>query len=404
MKSALSVPPTIGALAVVLALPLVMCLGACNNSVAIGNQTVDAHGDIAVGNATGGTSGPGTGGVTGVGGAASGGSTGRGGASGGAGGGSLVDAPAAGGSGGGLGGDASVGSGGTVGSGGAGVGGTGGGGSGGTTTTCALRGESCVTSSCCGTLICSNAMGSSTCLESYPPPADSGTGTGGTGGAGGGAGGGGGSTGTGGSGGSTCPKLPSCNWCSGENVVDGSGCVTGWRCANGADPCTTQPCSASGPCASGYTCGSDMLCWPIGTGGAGGGGGSTGTGGTGGSGGSTGTGGYVGVSCGGPTCSPGENCCVSETPASLTCTSSTSCGDLLVTCDGPEDCGGTGHQCCMPSGAIIQTTCTTGSCLVGLAMCHTAADCPQGQSCCPGMLFGYSYRSCQATPSSTLCL
>ena len=57
-----------------------------------------------------------------------------------------------------------------------------GGGSGGTTTKCALRGESCVTSSCCAPLICSNATGSSIRLESYLPPADSGTGTGGTGG------------------------------------------------------------------------------------------------------------------------------------------------------------------------------------------------------------------------------
>jgi hypothetical protein len=51
----------------------------------------------------------------------------------------------------------------------------------------------------------------------------------------------------------------------------------------------------------------------------------------------------------------------------------------------------------MPSGAISQTTCTTGSCLVGLAMCHTIADCPQGQFCCPAVFLGYQYSSCQTS-------
>jgi hypothetical protein len=83
--------------------------------------------------------------------------------------------------------------------------------------------------------------------------------------------------------------------------------------------------------------------------------------------------------------------------AYMECTTQTTCGDLLVTCDGPEDCGGVGHQCCMPSGAAIQTTCITGSCLTGLAMCHATADCPQGQSCCPAKIMGYQYSACQTS-------
>ncbi len=287
-----------------------------------GAQTGDAARDVK-GTLGGSGGGAGVGGVTGTGGAggaASGGSTGHGGASGGSGG-SVIDAPIAGE----AGSDAPLGG-----------GGSGGSGTGGTTTTCALRGEACAARSCCVPLICSNATGVPTCLESYPPPADSGAEAGSTGGLGGGTGG------TGGSGGAT-----------GTGGTGGSGGATG-------------------------------------TGGTGGSGGATGTGGTGGS------GGYAGVDCGGFTCTSGKICCVSQMLAYLSCTPSTSCSDFLVTCDGPEDCGGAGHQCCLPSGALIQTTCTTGSCLAGLAMCHTAADCEQGQTCCPGNLMGYAYSSCQS--------
>jgi hypothetical protein len=90
--------------------------------------------------------------------------------------------------------------------------------------------------------------------------ADGGPGTGGKTGSGG--IGTGGTNETGGIGGGTCPELPSCNWCGGQNVVDANGCVTGWLCANGADPCKTQPCDSSSPCAAGYTC-SNQLCWSV---------------------------------------------------------------------------------------------------------------------------------------------
>jgi hypothetical protein len=92
-----------------------------------------------------------------------------------------------------------------------------------------------------------------------------------------------------------------------------------------------------------------------------------------------------------------ENAACSDwAPASEGCSAASACaGDLAVICDGPRDCGGAGDQCCTPSGALIQTSCVSGSCLVGLAMCHSSSDCPQGQNCCPAILFGYTYRTCQ---------
>ena len=82
MKSALSVQPSLGALAIALVLPSMMCLGACNKSVAIGNQAVDAHGDTTsdTANGTGGTGGTG-GMLTSGGGAGSGGTVATGGIS-----------------------------------------------------------------------------------------------------------------------------------------------------------------------------------------------------------------------------------------------------------------------------------------------------------------------------------
>lgn len=59
-----------------------------------------------------------------------------------------------------------------------------------------------------------------------------------------------------------CPPLPSCNWCGGAPTYDASGCVLYWTCANGVNPCTTQPCSSSQDCKAGETCDSSGLCWP----------------------------------------------------------------------------------------------------------------------------------------------
>ena len=84
------------------------------------------------------------------------------------------------------------------------------------------------------------------------------------GGAGGGVGGGTGGSIAGGMGGGTggspaCEPMPSCNWCGGSPKIDGAGCVVGYVCANGVDPCKTQPCGSSVDCAGGMC--QDQLCW-----------------------------------------------------------------------------------------------------------------------------------------------
>ena len=68
-----------------------------------------------------------------------------------------------------------------------------------------------------------------------------------------------------------------------------------------------------------------------------------------------------------------------------------------MSCDGPEDCGGAGQKWCMPSGAHMQTSCTSGNCMVvpGLAMCHGSADCSVGENCCRVTAYGYTYGVCQ---------
>jgi hypothetical protein len=58
-----------------------------------------------------------------------------------------------------------------------------------------------------------------------------------------------------------CPAAPACNWCNGTEKKDSKGCVVGYICKNGADPCTTQPCSQGG-CKQNEQCRSDELCWP----------------------------------------------------------------------------------------------------------------------------------------------
>jgi len=50
--------------------------------------------------------------------------------------------------------------------------------------------------------------------------------------------------------GATCPGLPSCNWCDGVDVFDADGCVVGYRCWNGVDPCQTDPCENEADCAN----------------------------------------------------------------------------------------------------------------------------------------------------------
>lgn len=60
---------------------------------------------------------------------------------------------------------------------------------------------------------------------------------------------------------SRCPPLPACNWCGGQHVKDSSGCTVGYVCANGANPCGTQPCYQDSDCPPTHVCESDQLCW-----------------------------------------------------------------------------------------------------------------------------------------------
>jgi hypothetical protein len=71
----------------------------------------------------------------------------------------------------------------------------------------------------------------------------------------------GGQTGTGATGGECDPPL-SCNWCSGTTVYDADGCVVGYVCANGVDPCSTSACQDKTDCDPEDVCGADGLCWP----------------------------------------------------------------------------------------------------------------------------------------------
>jgi hypothetical protein len=77
-------------------------------------------------------------------------------------------------------------------------------------------------------------------------------------------------TSTSGTGGSTtssgttvdCPSPLSCNWCGGTNVVDAQGCIVGYLCPNGVDPCETSPCVSNSDCPPGAYCSDEGLCWP----------------------------------------------------------------------------------------------------------------------------------------------
>jgi len=58
--------------------------------------------------------------------------------------------------------------------------------------------------------------------------------------------------------------MPDCNWCGGETIYDENGCFVRYVCANGADPCQTDPCFGPGDCGPNEVC-QDMLCWPNGS-------------------------------------------------------------------------------------------------------------------------------------------
>jgi hypothetical protein len=203
-------------------------------------------------------------------------------------------------------------------------------------------------------------------------------GSGGSGGLGGSAG----TTKTGGSSGSSsCAPALSCNWCGGEYLKDANGCVTGYRCANGADPCKTSSCSASAPCAAGYTC-SNMLCWPI-DGGVGDAGGTD--------------------LCGGKVCGTGQACCgpaecgkcvnaLSGQNCPSTCTA-TACGPSGAPCKTGEVCldlvyqtttSRTGTASCQPNPCGTEAlSCTCAKSLCGnTATSCTLADAASGAVVC----------------------
>jgi len=84
--------------------------------------------------------------------------------------------------------------------------------------------------------------------------------SGGSGGAAGSENGGAAQGGTGG----VCSDIPltSCNWCNGDPLFDSNGCLAGWICQNGIDPCQGADCLSESDCQSDEICASDFLCWP----------------------------------------------------------------------------------------------------------------------------------------------
>jgi hypothetical protein len=98
-------------------------------------------------------------------------------------------------------------------------------------------------------------------------------------------------------------------------------------------------------------------------------------------------------------CEPPEVCCLWE-DGNCWDLDYYSCDEgLAVACDGPEDCGGGGAECCLPSGAVNATYCAVGACISSASICHDEFDCDDGESCCPGVLSGttynWSYSACQ---------
>ena len=90
--------------------------------------------------------------------------------------------------------------------------------------------------------------------------AGSGNGGSGNGGAAGSENGGAAQGGTGG----VCSDIPltSCNWCNGDSLFDSNGCLAGWICQNGIDPCQSADCLSASDCQSDEVCEEDHLCWP----------------------------------------------------------------------------------------------------------------------------------------------
>jgi hypothetical protein len=111
--------------------------------------------------------------------------------------------------------------------------------------------------------------------------------------------------------------------------------------------------------------------------------------------------GYGGVLCGFGVCLPEDTdniCCVIESPPAQECVGAV--GDecaMYLTCDGPEDCGGSGAVCCWIS-FVSMTHCDPASCDPDPVLCHQDADCSPSGFCCPRSEYGYAHKICQAGP------
>ena len=112
------------------------------------------------------------------------------------------------------------------------------------------------------------------------------------------------------------------------------------------------------------------------------------------------TDGWDGIYCGWGICYQPQVCCITPDTPYQECLDYPACdGDLAVSCDGPEDCeGGLGVECCLPSGAVSATYCAVGECMASQALCHVESDCDTDESCCPGVLSGWTYGACQVEP------
>ena len=107
---------------------------------------------------------------------------------------------------------------------------------------------------------------------------------------------------------------------------------------------------------------------------------------------------WAGVLCGWGICTPPQVCCITADAPFQECVDADTCiGDLVVVCDGPEDCEPEG-ECCLPSGAISATWCAAGSCQTLQAACHVDDDCGEAGHCCPAFLFGWAHGACQPEP------
>jgi hypothetical protein len=104
----------------------------------------------------------------------------------------------------------------------------------------------------------------------------------------------------------------------------------------------------------------------------------------------------TGVPCAGSQCAPcaDQFCDTADYGQTGMCRAHAAPNAQSFGCDGPEDCGAQGvfGNCCMLP--TIGAACSSSGCGPnGRLMCHSEADCPTGQHCCP-LAAGSSYAAC----------